>query len=543
MIIKFKNGYQVHVSDSGNMSKEEILKAANDAVKQCHDADNYQIVKKFKDLYDGRTHAIVYRPNTDDYLIALGYDESDGTWGQGRYDFKSADDAEIMLKGQYDVEEIGSTKDSCIKDEEETEYNFKFSIYYGGYSIGSDKHSVWASDAKDALRKFANWAYYEGYNLNGIRIDSVESSDADAKDIKGKLVDLLEQLFGKDADIIDSRVKDSENDDEEFEPGEYCDAIEVASQLSNEIDAKKHMSRVDVERLLQQRKMKKFNENVYKLKCDDGSLLFAWIITNNDGSLTLNLSAMDDGEVVYEIDVEIPHESTHDAVDLVRVVDPRTSFRPTTIKAAIKSGDKRTLDNEWKFLMRDIESDASEPNLTHYPETYREPVLVKILEAYDRALKEFAKVEDYPVEEARKLVETIRSHWLGETDVQTHDVPYLDPTNYGRIDSDGANSVDRLLREVRHANNGSPNYSDFDGLMQEIDELVAKGADFLTEKGWSKDDARHAIDWRYGNNGLLGELKRKFYRESDPEAVASMRRQLSAAIKRLEKAWNLTSPR
>lgn len=41
----------------------------------------YDVIEMYRD--GGRIHAIVKRQN--DYVVALGYDESDGTWAQGRY--------------------------------------------------------------------------------------------------------------------------------------------------------------------------------------------------------------------------------------------------------------------------------------------------------------------------------------------------------------------------------------------------------------------------------------------------------------------------
>lgn len=65
----------------------------------------YDIVKVFKDLKDyGRLHVIVKRPR--DFAIGLGYDYSRGEWAQGRYDYKTLEDAEKALKDDYEVREV-----------------------------------------------------------------------------------------------------------------------------------------------------------------------------------------------------------------------------------------------------------------------------------------------------------------------------------------------------------------------------------------------------------------------------------------------------
>ena len=41
----------------------------------------------------GRLYAVIYRPRTNDYLVAAGYNQQRGDWDQGYYDFKSEEDA------------------------------------------------------------------------------------------------------------------------------------------------------------------------------------------------------------------------------------------------------------------------------------------------------------------------------------------------------------------------------------------------------------------------------------------------------------------
>lgn len=74
-------------------------------------SSNLEIVKKFKDLRDiGRKHAILHRLSDDSYIIALGFDGD--RWAQGRYDYKSAEDAEKDLEADYKVKELDESVES-----------------------------------------------------------------------------------------------------------------------------------------------------------------------------------------------------------------------------------------------------------------------------------------------------------------------------------------------------------------------------------------------------------------------------------------------
>ena len=74
-------------------------------------AMGYPILAKYKD--GGRVHVIVKRPNGD-YVIGLGYDETDGSWGQGRYDISSFAKAEEQLF--YEKGKLTRIGDSKVKD-------------------------------------------------------------------------------------------------------------------------------------------------------------------------------------------------------------------------------------------------------------------------------------------------------------------------------------------------------------------------------------------------------------------------------------------
>ena len=76
-----------------------------------------EVVRAYRDLKDDRMHVIVHRNSDDTYIIALGYNPDDGTWNQGRYDFKTFEEAEKALMKDYRVEEFErKVEDTTVKD-------------------------------------------------------------------------------------------------------------------------------------------------------------------------------------------------------------------------------------------------------------------------------------------------------------------------------------------------------------------------------------------------------------------------------------------
>lgn len=142
-----------------------------------------------------------------------------------------------------------------------------------------------------------------------------------------------------------------------------------------------------------------------------------------------------------------------------------------------------------------------------------------------------AKVEN-PVADAfvfnnatkQKLTKSYSTEITGS---KVKDIPYYEPTDYPSIKSDY--SIERLKKEARHMTGDDPILADYEAVLKEIAELTEKGADALVEAGWSKDDARRAIDMRY--RALEKELRKN--------ELKDYARELHAKIRALEKAWNL----
>lgn len=194
-------------------------------------------------------------------------------------------------------------------------------------------------------------------------------------------------------------------------------------------------------------------------------------------------------------------------------------------------------DRDADIRVEDADGDMKDPAVLGYIEYVDLGAKEKKFENADAAraelkkLLEIAKKTGEPVALAAILnadtEDIIEEVYRADTEVKDAPPPYFDPTDYPSIKSDY--SVDRLSREARHLEKGSPILSELDDVHSEIDELIAKGSDALIDAGWSKDDARRAIATRY--TALEKELRKNNLKD---EA-----RELHKKIRALEKAWDL----
>lgn len=194
-------------------------------------------------------------------------------------------------------------------------------------------------------------------------------------------------------------------------------------------------------------------------------------------------------------------------------------------------------DHDADIRVEDTDGDMKDPAVLGYIEYVDLGAKEKKFENADAArtelkkLLEIAKKTGEPVALAAILnadtEDVIEEVYRADAEVKDAPPPYYDPTDYPSIKSDY--SVDRLSREARHLEKGSPILSELDDVHSEIDELIAKGSDALIDAGWSKDDARRAIATRY--TALEKELRKNNLKD---EA-----RELHKKIRALEKAWDL----
>lgn len=187
--------------------------------------------------------------------------------------------------------------------------------------------------------------------------------------------------------------------------------------------------------------------------------------------------------------------------------------------------------------VEDADGDMKDPAVLGYIEYVDLGAKEKKFENADAARAELKKLLEAAKKSGEPVVlaailnadteDVIEEVYRADTEVKDAPPPYFDPTDYPSIKSDY--SVDRLSREARHIEKGSPILSELDDVHSEIDELIAKGSDALIDAGWSKDDARRAIATRY--TALEKELRKNNLKD---EA-----RELHKKIRALEKAWDL----
>lgn len=171
-----------------------------------------------------------------------------------------------------------------------------------------------------------------------------------------------------------------------------------------------------------------------------------------------------------------------------------------------------------------VDSGAKEKHFTDIDEARAE-----VKELLNRAEKLGEKVRFAGLldGEGKNVIEEIYRSEEVKDSKKVRDIPYFDPTDYPTIKSEY--SVDRLAKEIRHPEKSAQNLEELDKVMKEIDEFIIRGSEALIEAGWSKDDARRAINSRYIE--LEKELRRN--------KMLDEARALHKKIRELEKAWDL----
>ena len=176
----------------------------------------YPIIAKYKD--GNRIHVIVKRSR--DYVVGLGYDESDGEWSQGRYDFPTFESAEKGLfeeKGRLTKIGDSKVKDETkimwgadkVKDKDKIDTLIKLgatSSDLGKYILLRGPISIFVKGlgmSEEKIRMYANM------DMSTINIDdSKRFTKQEIKDLH-KLADAL-----KARDLVrDSKTKDNMNDE------------------------------------------------------------------------------------------------------------------------------------------------------------------------------------------------------------------------------------------------------------------------------------------------------------------------------------------
>lgn len=181
--VKEINAYML---DSNSTKQGDSMKDEDFSKKT---KQGYDVIEMYRD--GGRLHAIVKRGS--DYVVALGYDTSDGTWAQGRY-VGTYEGALSTLK----EEKPGARKIQDAINDAKTEYVFNWHDTYHGTK---DKTRVDANNIKEAIKKFGDIIALGGIGTANCYVISISPNDGYVR-AYGKLSDLLRTF--KDCDMKDS---------------------------------------------------------------------------------------------------------------------------------------------------------------------------------------------------------------------------------------------------------------------------------------------------------------------------------------------------
>lgn len=183
-----QGGYYV-VINCKTMKMEDSMKDEDFSKKT---KQGFTVVEMYRD--GGRLHAIVKR--SSDYVVALGYDTSDGTWAQGRYVNTYGNALATLLEEKPSAKKI----QDAVKDAK-TEYVFNWHDTYHGTK---DKTRVDANSIKEAIKKFGDIIALGGVGTANCYVISISPNDGYLR-AYGKLSDLLKTF--KDCDTKDSCKK------------------------------------------------------------------------------------------------------------------------------------------------------------------------------------------------------------------------------------------------------------------------------------------------------------------------------------------------
>lgn len=113
-------------------------------------------------------------------------------------------------------------------------------------------------------------------------------------------------------------------------------------------------------------------------------------------------------------------------------------------------------------------------------------------------------------------------------DARVKDIPEFDPEETYAIKNTEWNA-ERLKRELAHNFRENADFSDYEGVIKELDDLIAAGSDLLTQAGWTRADARGALKNRYT------EIKRLLRKAGETDKV----KEIDKRIVKLKNVWDL----
>lgn len=487
MIFKFKNGYQVQIRDCAGKSREELIeiakKAVKDAVHSEETKQGYIVVRMFQDQDSkGRVHAILYRPNMDDYVVALGYNEDTGEWDQGIYDFDSYDAAVSRL---YKVKNVLKTKgfEDAVSLEKRIDTNVSFMPTKMKTAIEAEDQDMFDRELKFLARDLEADLSESHKNYPKVYRKEVLEKLIKQYEDAGKLVKKADDKFGTDnAKVVFDKIATIRENWDMTRGNSVEDARDIPP---------------------------------YRVK-----------ITYANGEVTIK----------YEDDLTAAVKDIRDRIEAGKkdgnAVAVALVYDCMTDEIVLSS------DRDEDIRVKDVE----EPKFRAYINYVDLGARKKEFDTIEQAREELGKrmqrakrvgeplVEAYIMNmETGEIEQLYKNKDLLKDSKRTKDAPppYYDPTDYPSIKSDY--SIERIGREARHMDKDDPILMELDEVKAEIDELIAKGSEALIDAGWSKADARQAIANRYV--ALEKELRRN--------KLIDKARELHVKIRALEKAWDL----
>lgn len=194
-----------------NRIRKQYIKEKNNEMEQDKfrnfTAQGDKVLSIIKDR-DDRNIAIIQRETMGDYVVAARYDTTDGTWGQGIYDFETLEAAEKYRQEKYGFENTEDSKKKYVKFKISPEalirkypYNSRFRMpkdsgYAGcAYSVFNDRisESTITTDINSDTRERA------------LEIRLPENSKVEIYNGEEKIIDFPARVF---AEMVDGTTAD-----------------------------------------------------------------------------------------------------------------------------------------------------------------------------------------------------------------------------------------------------------------------------------------------------------------------------------------------
>lgn len=518
MIIKFKNGYSVKIADSAGKSKEELIALAKKAVMKCQDAVSLEKrIDTNTSFMPMKMKAAIATDDQDMFDRELKFLARDleADLSQSHKNYTKTYRPEVLEKLLKQYEEAAKLVEKA---------DDKFGTHNANvvYNKIATIRENWGMEPKESIE--------DALNKTITPIDAGEALESIRNKLGAKrtLNALIKVMGPETTKKIAGDISISFGEPSPLSMRTLIELTDIDLILDEIMFRMPHAELAKYLEIIAQR----YNLEIPELKSDadvkDAQDIPSYRvkITYANGEVTIKY--VDDltaavKDIRHRIEVG-KKDGNEVAVALV--------FDSMTDEIVLSS------DRDEDIKVKDADGDMKDPAVLAYIEYADRGAKEKKFENAAAArtelkkLLEIAKKTGEPVAlaailnaDTEDVIEEVYN--AKKKNVKDAPPPYFDPTDYATIKSDY--SVDRLTREARHLEKGNPILSELDDVHEEIDELIRKGSNALIDAGWSKDDARRAIETRY--IALEKDLRKAGLKD---EA-----RELHKKIRELEKAWDL----